>query len=947
MGWFVDGSTTRPFDLTSSSMDSPSLPPSSPPFDPAVHLHSQPDHDLVLPPSHSNSDDLEALHVQQEEITQAKTKAGVVIQHRAWKIDDALRSDEIFNPETPTKGGSAALKAVSTSVNNTLVHQLPRAKMPYSSSPVMYPQSSSPPIAGQKRKLFQSFTTIEPKKKKKLFGGFVDAEGDKENEVDLEKTIHPPQKQSLQPQSVDREELEWPTLAAEHAERTLGRASSGTRSPSLPPRPVLDAYIRPTKTVSFQTSAGQRLQVPLRTRSAQLSYEQTIAQRSIIAAGRAKKAYYGIEIHQLLDDAAHQDTIDKARKELKQKEQAVVSTEFPLPQKRRSSKVRKQDQMWTEKYRARKFTDLVGDERTHRAVLRWLKAWDPIVFPGSAKPKTKISATEASNQNQQQHRKILLLTGPPGLGKTTLAHVCAKQAGYEVLEINASDDRSRDVVKGRIKDALGTETVRGIREHNKARKAGRPVCVVVDEVDGVVSGSSGSGGEGGFMKALIDLIQLDQKNTSYTAGQEAQTNSKKGKEARFKFLRPLILVCNDVYAPSLRPLRNSSLAEIVYVRKPPLDKVITRMKQVFENEGIPCDGDAVRRICESTWGLGSRKQGGATRRGAGEGDIRSVLVEGEWVAHKLRASVASGKLRLTRKWVESHVTSSDGQPGTDGRGLGRGGTREVVERVFLEGAGLPSLPKTESTDDMRIASDTKRIPVGVADLRKRAAISSLREMVDTCGDHDRLMTDCFAAWPTQVFQDDTCLSKPDAGYEWLCFHDRLSSRIFGGQEWELNPYLSSGICAFHHLFASVDNGAKRWDDNNGKEEEDIDEHPFSGPRADFAAFEAEKQTRAVLTEFQSSFSAPLLRLFISTDAVATELVPNVANMLAPDVKPVVVGGSAGFGSVASVRKQSEKSCIQNSVRVMAGLNISFEKARVEIEGGGAHSNGGFVYRMEP
>ena len=927
-------------------MDSSSLPSSSPPFDPALHLHSQPDYDPVLPPPHSNSDDLEALHVQQVEITQEKTKAGIVIQHRAWTIDDALRSDEIFNPETPTKSGTAPLKATNTTVEKPQVHNLPREKMPYSSSPVLYPQSSSPPVAGQKRKLFQSFKTLEPKKKK-LFGGFIDAEGDKENEVGVEETIHPPQKQFLQPQSVDREELEWPALATEHAGKSAGMASSGSRSPSLPPMPRPHTSRRVAQTISFQTSAGQSLEIPHRTRSAQLSYEQTIAQRSITAAGRAKKSYYGIEIHQLLDDAAHQDTIDKARAEVKQKEQAAISIEAPLHQERKSSKVKNQDQMWTEKYRARKFTDLVGDERTHRAVLRWLKAWDPVVFPGSAKPKTKKNAPEASNEDGQLHRKILLLNGPPGLGKTTLAHVCAKQAGYEVLEINASDDRSRDVVKGRIKDALGTETVRGIKEHNQARKAGRPVCVVVDEVDGVVTGSSGSGGEGGFMKALVDLIQLDQKNASYAASQQERVHSKKGRETRFKFLRPLILVCNDVYAPSLRPLRNSSLAEIVYMRKPPLDKVITRMKHVFEKEGIPCDGDAVRRICESTWGLGSRKQGGANRRGAGEGDIRSVLVQGEWVAHKLRASESCGKPRLTRKWVESHVTSGDGQSGTDGRGLGRGGSREVVERVFLEGAGLPNLPKTASAEDVRITSETKKIPVGVADLRKRAAISSLREMVDTCGDHDRLMTDCFAAWPTQVFQDDTYLSKPNAGYDWLGFHDRLSSRVFGGQEWELNPYLSSGICAFHHLFANVERGAKNWDDNNGKEEEEVEEHPFSGPRADFAAFEAEKQTRAVLTEFQSTFSAPLLRLFRSTDTVATELVPNVANMLAPDVKPVVVGGSAGFGSVASVRKQSEKSCIQNSVRVMGGLNISFEKARVEIEGGGAHSHGGFVYRMEP
>jgi chromosome transmission fidelity protein 18 len=736
-----------------------------------------------------------------------------------------------------------------------------------------------------------------------------------------------------------------PTPPKESAESsTKDPEVQHTRSidvPSSPPVSSLSRTLLRKKAVSavtVQLSPGTTLDIPLRQKAPPLSYEEIIAQRSATAPGRAKKAYYGIEIHQLMHDANTLRQLNDFEVQRKAQEKAAEPAQPQLPAKvagNRSTSAA--HQMWTEKYRAKKFTELVGDERTHRQVLRWLKGWDDVVFPGSSKSKsTKIF--DDNDQGQQQHRKILLLTGPPGLGKTTLAHVCAKQAGYEVLEINASDDRSRDVVKGRIKDALGTETVRGIKEHGKARKAGRPVCVVVDEVDGVTTGSSSSGGEGGFVKALIDLVHLDQKNSSGNNTGNAGKGKKKGDS--FKMLRPLILVCNDVYAPSLRPLRTSSIAEVVHVRKAPIDKVIARVKNVFEKEYIACDNDAVRRLCENAWGLAMRKQRVPGSRGSGEGDIRGVLVQAEWIAHKLRAN--ESKPRLTRQWLEPQL--QDAHAGH--KALGRGGVREVVERVFLEGAGLPNLPTTVSADEARLIADSQTNPVGVANLRKRAALTALREMIDTCGDHDRIVTDCFATYPTQTFQDDVQLSKPNSGYDWLHFHDCLSSRIYSGQEWELTPYLNTSACGFHHLFATVDKGNKAWNEEQ-HDEDQADNHPFGGLKADFAAYEAEKQSRTLLSELQSSFSASLLRLFSSVDAIATELIPSMGKMLAPEVKPVVIGGSGGSASVASVRREAEKLCVRTAVRTMLAMDISFEMVRVEIEGGGAHSNGGYAYRMEP
>jgi chromosome transmission fidelity protein 18 len=817
--------------------------------------------------------------------------------------------------------------------------------MMFSSSPVLYPQSSSPPRIGQKRKLFQSWKP-EPPKKKRTLGGFVFDEGDDEDPP----VVGAGKLQIALPST--KPVLRYP----EEEESVLDyeQITARSRSPSLPPLPYPSRSNEIRQGITVQKSSGGSVWITHRPKCKQLSYAQAIAQRSTTAPGRARKAYYGIDIHKLLDEHKSSLETDAMRKSSAKADIPHESIEQPTQDAINCRSGRQE--MWTEKYRARKFTDLIGDERTHRSVLRWLKSWDPVVFPKSAKSIAKkkhqpFSLADPRNLDEnQQRRKVLLLTGPPGLGKTTLAHVCAKQAGYETLEINASDERSRDVVKSRIRDAVGTENVRGIdvvKGDKKTRKAGKPVCVIVDEVDGVVSGSSSSGGEGGFMKALIDLAQLDERN-SQPMGNTTFGPKKAKKGDKFKLLRPLILVCNDLYAPALRPLRTSTCAEIVQVRKPPLEKTISRLASIFEKECISSDPDAIRRLCEASWGLGGRKQGHNHNSGVGEGDIRGVLVQAEWIAHKLRSTPHQAKAhRLTKTWLEENIFNSETH---SSRGLGRGGVREVIERVFVEGAGLPNLPTKVSAEDYRQYAESKITPVGISELRKRAAITSIREMVDTLGDHERVMTDCFSTYPSQIYQDDTYLTKPVAAYDWLHFHDVLSSRVFGEQEWELTPYLSQSVCAFHHLFTSVSKEKMGWDaENSAMAEKDADaqSHPFSGPRADFAAYEAEKANRATITEFQSSFSGPLLRLYRSTDAIATELIPNVTRMLAPEVKPVVVGGSGGQNSIASVRKESESNCVRIASRVMTGLNITFEKVRVEIEGGGAHSHGGFALRMEP
>ena len=55
--------------------------------------------------------------------------------------------------------------------------------------------------------------------------------------------------------------------------------------------------------------------------------------------------------------------------------------------------------------------------------------------------------------------RALLFSGPPGIGKTTTAQIVAQECGYETLELNASDVRSKSVLKENISDMVDNRTM--------------------------------------------------------------------------------------------------------------------------------------------------------------------------------------------------------------------------------------------------------------------------------------------------------------------------------------------------------------------------------------------------------------------------------------------------------------------------------------------------------
>lgn len=64
------------------------------------------------------------------------------------------------------------------------------------------------------------------------------------------------------------------------------------------------------------------------------------------------------------------------------------------------------------------------------------------------------------------------MSGPPGIGKTTAAHVVAKTNDYELLEFNASDVRNKKILEESVSEMMDNRTM------TEFFVAGKPVSII-------------------------------------------------------------------------------------------------------------------------------------------------------------------------------------------------------------------------------------------------------------------------------------------------------------------------------------------------------------------------------------------------------------------------------------------------------------------------------------
>ncbi|MDH7593349.1 MAG: replication factor C large subunit [Methanomicrobiales archaeon] len=188
---------------------------------------------------------------------------------------------------------------------------------------------------------------------------------------------------------------------------------------------------------------------------------------------------------------------------------------------------------WAEKYRPEHLKDVIGNTQTLGQMLSWARNWTP-------------------------RSKPLLLYGKPGTGKTSSAHALARDMKWEVVELNASDQRTKALLEKVAGSSSTTASISGAARH----------LILLDEVDNL-HGTADRGGA----KALLEIIR--------------------------RSAQPIILIANNLQGV---PSELRMQCEPIVFRAVQSRSILPRLKFICSSEGVRCSEKILKEISEASGG---------------------------------------------------------------------------------------------------------------------------------------------------------------------------------------------------------------------------------------------------------------------------------------------------------------------------------------------------------
>ncbi|XP_059621132.1 replication factor C subunit 1 [Phlebotomus argentipes] len=178
---------------------------------------------------------------------------------------------------------------------------------------------------------------------------------------------------------------------------------------------------------------------------------------------------------------------------------------------------------WVDKYAPVSSKHIIGQQGAASNMVKltnWLSKW----YSNHDGKKKLQRPSPWAKSDDGAFFKAALLSGPPGVGKTTTASLVCRELGFDVVEFNASDTRSKRLLKEQVSELLSNKSLFGFC-HNAKVAVSKKHVLLMDEVDGM-AGNEDRGG----IQELIALI----KDSSV----------------------PIVCMCNDRNAQKMRSLVN-------------------------------------------------------------------------------------------------------------------------------------------------------------------------------------------------------------------------------------------------------------------------------------------------------------------------------------------------------------------------------------------------------